>query len=189
MPLIFQYHKYVFTNKENNFFLFIECANKSFLSVSRSNVPQRVQQSQGTTDEDTSGYFSDSRTSPSVWKSRSERARPRMYLPSEGASKKAYHYGQHDTNSEDSQHFILNQQDDELDKSYMTLAGKMNKHSFANEAENMTRDYSTGVNVQGRKLLSNNGVDESEHEIDFSMPKYQLSEILSCDFIDFSFNF
>lgn len=146
---------------------------------------QEQQQQHINTDEDTSGYLSDGRTSPNAWKSQSERSRPRMRLPNENRSKKT-----------EQQPFVAERIDriyemengpamnDELNKSSRrTIPFGVNNNKYFDESNvdgvrratpQPNRLKANGNQIgQGRKIISSDSVDDNEHETDFSsIPKW-----------------
>lgn len=148
-----------------------------------------------TTDEDTSGYLSDSRNSPELWKSASDRSRSRFRLPDArgklSPSKFSTHklhnetdianhspnqapyernllkQMQHDNFSDNKKrYFELNNQE------LMNALNKTNGMRMRDREQPHKKIIGGGVAAgQGRKLPSD-GLTDNEHETDFSIPKY-----------------
>lgn len=127
------------------------------------------------TDEDTSGYLSDGRTSPTAWKSQSERSRPRMRLPNENRSKKTL---QTNVMENDMANDGLSNRSRRV-----TPFVANGKYFEGNNVDDMRHaapppSQRSGLktdgnrNGQGRKMASSDSVDDNEHETDFSsIPK------------------
>lgn len=142
-----------------------------------------------TTDEDTSGYLSDSRNSPEIWKSPSDRSRSRFRLPEArgkpSPSKYSTHklHGEtdipnHNTNQAPYERNQLKHMQHDNKKRYFDLNNQqlMNAYNKTNgmrmREQSPKKLMACGVAAgQGRKLPSD-GLDDNEHETDFSIPKY-----------------
>lgn len=136
----------------------------------------------GNTDEDTSGYLSDGRTSPNAWKSQSERSRPRMRLPNENHTNKPLDIP-HEMYAD--RQFGMDKTMGNGDGSHRSrrttpLVGS-NKYFERGNIDGMRHETvrqsrlkpDTNRNGQGRKMASNDSVDDNEHETDFSsIPKW-----------------
>lgn len=134
------------------------------------------------TDEDTSGYLSDGRISPNAWKSlNDERGRPRMGLPTENRSKKTVQtpYVVETDRMFEMENGIAN--DEHSHRSRRSTPFVVNNQYFEEsngDDVRRTKPQQNGLKTdgnrhgQGRKMASNDSVDDNEHETDFSsIPK------------------
>lgn len=150
-------------------------------------ISQYLPSSQTQTDEETSGYLSDKQASPNVWKSRSERGLSRMRLPTEKHKIKTLQFPLNNQNFPDLNYLYADS--DEPYKKYNVngsvdssqrkpntkanntatpVSNNETRTKFVLNAE-QTNNIGDG---QGRKLSPNeNGIDDNEHETDFSIPK------------------
>lgn len=135
---------------------------------------------QFTTDEDTSGYLSDSRISPDVWHPEIDRSRPRLKLPTENRARTIH--SKHLTNMDNAPY--LNTDYHKKHKHYIETQLLVHPDPYQSDSTNHSINdtngkYITKQNIiainegQERKLVS----DEREmngngHESDFSVLKY-----------------
>lgn len=152
-------------------------------------MPHHEQRQYINTDEDTSGYLSDGRTSPTAWKSQSERSRPRMRLPNENRSKKTL---QTPSVMETNRMYAMENgiTNDELSSNNNSrrVAPFVVKNKYFKESNVddicRTTPQQNGLktdgnrNGQGRKMANSDSVDDNEHETDFSsIPKWVIYKI------------
>lgn len=134
---------------------------------------------QFTTDEDTSGYLSDSRISPDAWNLEMDRSRPRLRLPNENRAR-IMHAKRQQTNQDNASH--LSTEHHKKHKHYietqlLTHSDPYQSDSTSHSVHNINGKHDTSKNPmalnggQERKLLSDE-MDGNEHESGFNMLKY-----------------
>lgn len=133
---------------------------------------------QFTTDEDTSGYLSDSRISPDVWNLEVDRGRPRLRLPTETRARTIH--AKRITNPDNTPY--LSTDHHKKHKHYIEQQLLTHPDPYQSDSTNHSVNGANGKHFSNKKLTTINGgqertllsdeVDGNEHESDFSMLKY-----------------